>query len=231
MSFGDNTSPSNCEPVARARQPLAQHLWHQPDIIDRARPYLLLPVKFEAPATAAERSTFAIAIADSLNTGVFDSAGNRLAPRYNHHVDDSMYGDISEMMERAAAISIISLYEIVGYPDGRIPNPVSWDKFHSTFGHTRRVVGWIFDTRSLTFRLPDDKRTAIADLLATWITKTDYSILEAAELHGKLADASRANRKGRAMFFAFQNALRRSLHSRFNQVRGYYKRNDKSRLF
>ena len=69
-------------------------------------------------------------------------------PRYNHHVDDNMNGDISEYMERAASASIISLYEIVGYPDGRIPDPVSWDKFHSTYGHLRRVVGWLFNTRT-----------------------------------------------------------------------------------
>lgn len=230
LTFGDNTSPSNWEPVARARQQLAQHLWHHDDIIDRARIHLP-PVRFEAPATLEERSTFAIAIADSINTGVFDATGQRISPRYNHHVDDNMYGDISEFMERAASASIISLYEIVGYPDGRIPDPVSWDKFHSTYGHLRRVVGWLFNTRTLTFRLPDDKRTALADLLATWITKKDYSILEAAELHGKLADASRANRKGRAMFFAFQNALRRSLHARFNQIRGYYKRVSKTHHF
>lgn len=36
LSFGDNSSPSNWEPIARARQQLAQHLWHKPDIITRA---------------------------------------------------------------------------------------------------------------------------------------------------------------------------------------------------
>jgi hypothetical protein len=41
LTFGDNTCPSNWEPVARACQQLAQHLWYQEDIIDRARPYLL----------------------------------------------------------------------------------------------------------------------------------------------------------------------------------------------
>ena len=31
--------------------------------------------------------------------------------------------------------------------------------------------------------------TAIADLLESWLQKPDFSILEAAELHGNLADA------------------------------------------
>ena len=230
LTFGDNTSPSNWEHIVRARQQLAQHLWHQEDIITRAQPYLP-SVRFDAPATPAERSAFAVAIADSRNPGVFNTSSKRLSPRYNHHVDDNMYGDISDIMERAAATSVISLYEIVGYPDGRIPNPVSWEKFQTTYGHLRRVVGWLFNTHNLTFRLPDDKRSAIAELLASWLQKTDFTILEAAELHGKLADASRANRKGQAMFVALQNALRRSLHTRFNQIRGYYKRNNKTHHF
>ena len=159
-----------------------------------------------------------------------DANGNRLAPRYNHHVDDNMYGDISEYMERAAAASVISLYEILGYPDGSIPDPISWDKFSSSHGHKRRVVGWELNTRTLTFSLPSDKRAAIVELLKTWLSKTEYTLLNAAELHGKLADASRANRKGRAQFFAFQNAIRRALHLRFTQVRGYYKRKGKEHV-
>lgn len=229
LTFGDNTSPSNWEPVARARQQLAQHLWHQEDIIDRARPYLP-PMVFEPPATPEEQATFTVAIADSQNKGVLDANGARIAPRYNHHVDDNMYGDISEYMERTTAASVISLYEILGYPDGSIPDPISWDKFASSHGHKRRVVGWEFNTRTLTFSLPSDKRAAIVKLLAEWLTKTDYNLMNAAKLHGKLADASRANRKGRAQFFAFQNAIRRALHRKFTQVRGYYKRQGKERL-
>ena len=123
LTFGDNASPSNWEPIARARQQLAQHLWYQDDIIERGRKYLPT-IKFEKPATPTERAQFVRAIQDSLNPGVLDIKGNRLSPRYNHHVDDNMYGDISENMERTAAASIISLYEIAGYPDGRFPDPI-----------------------------------------------------------------------------------------------------------
>ena len=231
LTFGDNTSPSNWEPIARARQQLAQKLWHDDDIIERAAKYLP-PISFEPPATDEQRAKFAVAIPDSLNKGVYEEKTNRrISPRYNHHVDDNMYGDISENMERAAAASVISLYEIVGYPDGRIPEPLSWEKFTSTYGHIRRIVGWDFNTRTLSFSLPSDKRTAITALLAEWLSKTQFTILEAAELHGKLADASRANRKGRTMFFAFQNAIRRSLQTRFAQVRGFYKRKNKIQHF
>ena len=123
LTFGDNTSPSTFEPVARARQKLAQHLWHQPELIfEKAGPYLP-QFKFAPPATEAERAAFAVAIPDTLNVGVLDHNGKRQAPTYDHHVDDNMYGDITELIPRAAAASVMALYEILGYPDGRIPAP------------------------------------------------------------------------------------------------------------
>ena len=231
LTFGDCTSPSNWDPIARARQQLAQTLWHDPDILERAAPYLP-PFSFAPPATPTERAAFAVAIPDSQNRGVLNTkTGERTAPRFNHHVDDNMYGDISELMHRAAAASIISLYEILGYPDGRFPDPISWEKFGSEYGHIRRVVGWHFNTRSLTFTLPDDKRQQIVELLESWLPKSSCTILEAATLHGTLADASRANRQGRTLFFGFQNALRRAIQTRFNQVRGYYNRQGKRKQY
>jgi hypothetical protein len=98
----------------------------------------------------------------------------------------------------------------------------------STYG---RIVGWDFNTRTLSFSLPNDKRAAIVEFLAEWLTKMKHTILEAAELHGKLPDASRPNRKGQAMFFAIQNALWQSLQLQFEQVRGFYKRKNKVQFF
>ncbi len=67
---------------------------------------------------------------------VFDrKTGARIAPRYNHHVDDNMYGDNSKLMPHAAAASIISLYKIVGSQDGQIPDPISRGKFGSVHSH------------------------------------------------------------------------------------------------
>ena len=227
LTFGDNSSPSNFEPVARARQQTAQHLWHKPEFIfEKAGPYLP-QFKFAPPATDAERAAFAVAIPDTINVGVLDLNGNCRAPTYDHHVDDNMYGDITELIPRAAAASVVALYEILGYPDGRTPDPISWGKFATTHGHLRRVVGWEFNTRDLTFALPADKRQALAELLSTWLSKTSCTILEAAELHGSLSDASRANRKGRAMFFGFQNAMRRAIQNRYHQVKGFYRRQSK----
>ncbi|KAI2498468.1 hypothetical protein MHU86_16052 [Fragilaria crotonensis] len=148
LTFGDNTSPSNWEPIARARQQLAQHYWlNQPEMVLEKAKLFLPPFQFAPSATEEEKAAFAVAIPDSLNTGVVDANGIRRPPTYDHHVDDNMYGDITELMPLAASASVIALYEILGYPDGRIPDPISWDKFESVHGHIRRVVGWDFNTR------------------------------------------------------------------------------------
>ena len=64
LTFGDNTSPSSWEPFARARQQLAQKIWHEEDIIERAEPYMP-NITFELPATPEERRAFAVAVPDS----------------------------------------------------------------------------------------------------------------------------------------------------------------------
>jgi hypothetical protein len=68
-------------------------------------------------------------------------------------------------------------------------------------------------------------------MLESWLSKTSCTILEGATLHGTLADASRANRQGRTLFFGFQNALRRAIQNRFYQVRGYMSRHSKAKRY
>ena len=197
LTLGGNTSPPNWEPMARARQQLANSLWrNDPEIIERAQPFLP-SYNFAPTATPEERALFT-------NRRVFDDEGKRKPPTYDHHVDNNMYADITENMQKAAAASVIALYEIVGYPTCKIPDPVSWEKFESTHGHIHRVVGWDFNSRDLTFGLPTNKRSTIVSLLADWLKPPTCSLLEAAELHGTLIDASRANRKGRVTFFCFR---------------------------
>ena len=132
-----------------------------------------------------------------------------------------MYANIADLSLRAASASIISLYEIAGYPNGAFPNPISWEKFGSSYGHKSWVVGWKFNTQSLTYTLPDDKRKSLQKLLEEWMPQDWCFILEAATLHGNLANASRANQQGRTLFFGFQNALQKAIQTRCNQIRGF----------
>ena len=80
-----------------------------------------------------------------------------------------MYADITELLPRAASASVFALYEIIVYPYGESPNPISWDKFETMHGHLRRIVGWEYTSRDLTFALPPDKCLTITELLSTWL--------------------------------------------------------------
>ena len=105
LTFGDKTSPCNWEPITRARQQLTQHLLHEEDIIVAKAAQNLPPFPFAPPATPAERAAFERAIPDSINTGVLDEFGNRQSPKYDHHVDNNMYADITKLLPRAASAS------------------------------------------------------------------------------------------------------------------------------
>ena len=171
LTLGGNTSLLNWEPIARAHQQLAQHYWlHQPSMVmEKAQPFLP-HFKFAPPATADKRKAFAVAIRDSVNTLVINKNGNRQPPTYDHNVDDNVYGDITELMPHAASTRV-ALYEILGYPDSRIPDSISWDKFKSVHSHIFQVVGREFNTRDLTFALPHDNRQALLSTLEDWCTK------------------------------------------------------------
>eukprot|EP00980_Cylindrotheca_fusiformis_P018748 scaffold6243_cov82-Cylindrotheca_fusiformis.AAC.1 len=147
--FGGNTCPANFEPIARAREELARFLWHQPDTIARVRqhlPTLPSPVR----PTLEDCRLFTPAEADSINTGVLKSDGSRIAPLFKHHVDDNLYAEVEEFLEKTLAASILALYLILGFPSSINRDVVSWEKFLTQLGHRRRCLGWILDTRRLT---------------------------------------------------------------------------------
>lgn len=82
-------------------------------------------VKLAPEPTAAEIASFAPAFADRFNQGVLRPDGSRIPPQFNHHVDDNLYADIPELIDNALAASIIATYTILGFPDGRFPDPLS----------------------------------------------------------------------------------------------------------
>ena len=58
LTFGDNTSPSNWEPIARARQQLAQHFWiHEPEMVmEKGETILTRISNLRQPATEQGKS-------------------------------------------------------------------------------------------------------------------------------------------------------------------------------
>jgi hypothetical protein len=226
QTFGDNTSPSNWEPVARSRQQLARYLWKQPDTVAKAAKYLP-PLQLATAPTPAEVATFVQATADTKHKGVMDESGNRLPPQYNHHVDDCFYGDIGELVPLGISASILALYTILAHPSSSHKDPVSWDKFEAKFTHRRKAVGFDINSRTLDVSLPDYKRAQFLSQLALWLANTDYSLLEAAELLGTFNNLTTICRWARPRFFALQNAVRRAFVAKYHATVSWYMRSKK----
>jgi hypothetical protein len=213
-TFGDNTSPPNFEPVARARSELARHLWGKDGTIAAVAPHLPEP-KFEAEPTAAEIDAYQKADADSQNTGANNPDGTPRPPPYNTHVDDCFYATIRKYTWMTACASVYAPFWILGFPSKHTTIVLSLDKFHTTYGPARRVVGQHVHTRTLLVTVPGDKRQEVVALLVIWLAKVTFTLRECAELHGLLESISRYNRWGRAQFCTLQNAMRRILTQRY----------------
>lgn len=214
-TFGDNTSPSNWDILARTRQCSSRHHWlHNPKVIEQAAQYLP-PLAFEPSCPSV---VFSPAQADTINCGVFGPDGSRLPPQFDHHVDDNMYADVGQFMERTVSASVIGLYETLGYPSPIIPNPLSRDKFNATYTQQRCCVGRLFDSARMTVGMTSDKRIAMIASLHAWLALPNFSLLDAAGILGKLENHTRYVPWARPWFFVLQDELRTQLRAQAHHL-------------
>ena len=223
QTFGDNTSPANWEPIAICRAQHARALWHRIDTVERTLP-LLPKIEHQQPASVEEISRFATANVDSRNKGVLDIHGKRQAPPYRHHVDDNLYAEVAPFLKRTVCASALALYEILGFPDGRQVGALSMEKLDTMYRPERTAVGYHVNTRSMTVSLLQYKREQTAVVIDPWLTNSSFTLLEGAELCGKLESSSTCCRWIRPYFFSVQNTIRAALVQKWRKVQGYYTR-------
>lgn len=216
-TFGDNTTPSNFDPIALARRLLAKYLWlHDPDSLADAAQFLP-PVETSPPPTPEDIAAFCPADPDPLNPGVLDAAGHRLPPQFDMHVDDNMYADILHFLLRTIQASVAALFILLGRPDNPdVPPPLSFDKLETSYNHKRKLVGRLFNSRRLTVGMLPYKRSQLLTLLQSWLLRTSFTLPEIAQLLGTLENHTRYTPWARPWYFSLQNAVRRSLHQRFS---------------
>ena len=219
-TFGDNTSPSNFEPIALSRRLLASWLWlNDPDVELRTLP-VLPPISFAAEPTVEEVASFTPADGDALNPGVLDNNGNRKPPTYPMHVDDNLYADIQEFLPRTVAASAASLFDILGWPGNPcVPTPLSDDKLVTAYNHTRRLVGRHFDSRRLTVGMLPYKRDQLTQLLSSWLSRKTFDLLELSSLLGLLDNHTKYARWARCWYYFLQASMRRGLIARYHVLR------------
>ena len=229
QTFGDSTSPSNHKPVAINRSQHAQALWYRSDTIARTL-HFLPPIEHQDPPTPAEQATFVQANRDSLNPGVLDDNGQRLAPLYRHHVDDCIYADVAEHLVQTVCASALALFEILGFPDDTRQIPaLSMEKLDTMYRPQRKMVGYRIDTRAMNVALLQYKRDETSVIIEPWLTMTKFTLLQGATLCGKLESASSCNRWIRPYFFNIQNAIQDALIKEWQKVRAIYARTGNTR--
>lgn len=222
-TFGDNTSPSNFDPIGLARRQLAWYMWKH-DLTSTEQVKMYLPeLRMATAPTPEEVRSFTRADPDELNRGVLDSEGQRLAPPYNMHVDDNLYADVGEFLVHTISTSVNSLFQVLGPPTNPlVPSPLSMDKFEAFYDHRRKLVGRRFDSRTLSVGLLDYKREQLQELLSEWSVKPSFELLEIAQLLGVLENHTRYARWARCWYSSLQNAVRRMLFQRHKILERIY---------
>lgn len=228
-TFGDNTSPSNFDPIALARRLLAMYLWVNDDtVISRVTPFLP-DIQFSPPPSLEEVTAFVPADADALNTGVFLPCGTRRPPPFPMHVDDNMYADVRAFLVLGVCASAAGLFDLLGWPNPvLVPTPLSMDKLETKYNHQRRMVGRIFDARSLSVGMLAYKRDNLISLLAEWMAKPSFTIQEIAQLLGALDNHTKYARWARCWYFTLQNLIRAALTQRFYVVKRLHRKFERS---
>jgi hypothetical protein len=224
QTFGDCTSVHNSEPMAQARKQRAQFLWHKSNTVQEAKPYLP-EITLSPKPTQEESASFAQASKDKKHSGVFDEAGNRIPPPFQHYIDDNPYADVRKYVHQMVSASILALYDVLGYPNPKQgPDAISRDKLFTMYNWTRVFLGFLFNSRKMTIGLTPCRTKILIETLTTWLTKSNFTLLEAAKLLGTLQHATSVNRWVRPYFFALQNAIRHEIRKRYYQTMSIYKR-------
>ena len=223
-TFGDCTTPGNWYIFADVRKELAKWLWlHQQDIIQLADEYL--PELTIDPEPSEETvASFAPAEPDSVNVGVLNPDGTRKSPQFDHHVDDCVFCDTGELIIRATAASVYSLYKTITFPQPEVLNPLSLPKLDTTFNNLRKCLGRMYDTRNLTVFMCDYKRKQFLVHIDNWLAMTSLTLREVCTIVGMLEHHTRYAKWARAWFYTIQNCLRLKYQAVYYAVK---RRNDR----
>ena len=206
-TFGSIVSPSNFEPIARARIHLAHYLSSRRDLYEKYK-HIIDKVKFSEPATSDTK--FVQAKKDKYNTGIPDLAYTT----YNMFVDDSLFAHTRDTIKHSMAASIEALYIILGYPDTKIrQNALSLDKyFESVCSHERVQLGILINTRSMTLSLTDKRRKDMLDELSHWHKKRkSFTLLQGVTLCGTLEFWASTSPWVRFLYLNLRSAVNRCI--------------------
>ena len=141
---------------------------------------------------------FAQAKSCSKNKGILDENGNEKPSEHNIYVDDDLMGDIPPRMPLAIASAAEAIFTVMGVPMLRLrQSAVAMAKWRQLIvAHQLILLGFLFNTRTMTMGVPDAYRKEILALLDTvWHDgRQSFTISEIEQLVGKLGRIAQAFR-------------------------------------
>eukprot|EP00957_Ditylum_brightwellii_P096683 7363723-Ditylum_brightwellii.AAC.1 len=114
QTFGNNTSPSNLEPIRQAREILARWLFTDTFLVEKHNDYT---ERVQFGPEPDSHTKFTQAIADLSNKGVIDEEGNPVPTPHNMYVDDDLIADLKSKIIQVMSASIEALFILMGYPE------------------------------------------------------------------------------------------------------------------
>ena len=208
-TFGSIVSPSNFEPIARARTHLAGYLSNKEDLTHKYES-IINNVKFsDEPAADAK---FVRAVPDKFNKGIDDPDKTE----YNMFVDDSLFVQTRDRMKQAMAASIEALYIILGYPEEeKRQNALSLDKYYdSVCSHERVQLGIRVNSRTMTIGLAETRRVTMLNELSHWHKhRKSFTLLQGVTLCGTLEFWANTSPWIRFIYTHLRSSVNKCLHS------------------
>ena len=223
-SFGGCTSVPNWQVIASARQDLAQKMWSDPSIVQKAAKYIP-DLKFDA--VSRHGSSYAQANADSYNHGVLDPTGKRLPPPFSTHVDDALYADVRPFMPQTVSASVASLVGVLGEPIPEAPEPLSRKKFNPRYNDERMILGKHYNSTTMTVSLSSARREKMIAMCKEWLFRSNCSLRELASFVGIIVDASQYNPWAKVYILTLQDQLRSILLERWKALSAIFDRRNR----
>ena len=194
MVFGSVASASSWEPFRRAIAAIALACFFRKRLVQTHKK-LLDMIKWADPP--GPDVTFAPARSCVMNQGVFNADGTEKPSQHNIYVDDNLMADIRRRMPHTIASAVEAIFTVMGVPMLHLrQSAVAMDKWQRLLvAHELVLLGFLFNTRTMTVGITDEYRQEVLDLLDTvWAARDSFTINEIEKLVGKLGRIAQAYR-------------------------------------
>lgn len=195
MTFGSVASASSWEPFRRAIEAMATAYFANSTLREVHREFLDV-ITWDDEAGADEPVVAAVPC--SINKGINDENGNPKPTPHFIYVDDDLIADTKARMPQAIAAGIEAIFTVLGWPMLFLRQiAVSLKKLMALrVGFELILLGFVFNTRSLTIGIPDEFREETIALIEELLSSHDgcFTVRQIERVVGKLGRIGQAFR-------------------------------------